>query len=101
MKAAFFVEPPRVAVLFQHPQRHFRESAPPKLGTHVIDQGATVALTSQMGQDMYRRDLADARGVIIRVTGWNHLAKGDRFAVFLDQKHGPRLVGDALRPKRR
>src|SRR2546428_3527363 len=63
MKAAFFVEPPRLAVFFQHPQRHLRESAPSKLGTHVIDQRATVAVPSQMGQDMQRRDVADARRV--------------------------------------
>ena len=50
---------------------------------------------------MQRRDVADARRVIVGILGRDHLTKCDALARFLDEKHWPFGIGDPLRPERR
>src|SRR5437899_2827731 len=99
MKAVLLVEAAGVPVLFQHPQCHGRETTASEFGKNVIDESAAVAVSPQLRQDVQRRDVADASGIIVRVSGWNHLAERNAFVSLFDYKDRPFVVGNTLGPE--
>src|SRR6266566_1786210 len=73
----------------------------PEFLEHVIHERAAVAMTAQIRQDVQRRDVADARGVVIGILRGDHLTKRDALTLFLNEIDRPFGIGDPLRPERR
>src|SRR5882757_6788509 len=100
-KTALLVKPPRTMVFFEHPQRHLGKSPAPQLRKHMIDQYPSIAAAAQVRQHVQRRDVADARGVIVGIPGRDHLTERHGFTLLLDQEYGPIRIGDPVRPELR